>query len=59
VETALQASTTLAFSGRDISSYYRLDDVTVAPVANPEPGTYLLLGTGVLALIRRRRRRSG
>jgi hypothetical protein len=54
-------TSTLVFAGRDVSSYYRLDDVSVnavtAPLVTPEPASLLLIGTGVAALLHRRRRR--
>jgi hypothetical protein len=45
---------TLEFSGREMSSYYRLDDVHVVPVPTPEPATIALIGGGLILILRRR-----
>ena len=50
-------STVLRFEGRELRDYYYLDDVSVTPVSNPEPGTLILVGLGAAALVRARRRR--
>src|SRR5205085_3856085 len=48
---------TLSFSISNEPGFYRLDDVSVTavPTAVPEPASVFLLGTGVAALLRRRR----
>ena len=49
--TATGPTSTIQFAGRDVPAYYYLDDVSVNPVATPEPSTFGLLGAGALALI--------
>lgn len=65
--TATGPSTTLKFSGRDLTNYYYLDDVSVTEVpdvasndviATPEPASLLLVTTGIAALVRRKRARA-
>jgi len=43
---------TISFAFRDDPAYIALDNVSVSPVANtvPEPSSFLLMGSGVLAL---------
>ncbi len=56
-ELATGWTTDLDFAGRNLRDYFYLDDVTVS--TNPEPGSVVLLGSGLLFLISYRRRRSG
>jgi hypothetical protein len=53
VAPATGPTTRLLFEGADSPGFYRLDDVSVTPVA--EPSTLLLIGSGVVAAARRRR----
>jgi hypothetical protein len=57
VSTALDTSSTIVFSGRETFSYFRLDDVSVDLVPNPEPATLVLFGSGIAALLVRARTR--
>jgi PEP-CTERM motif len=58
--SATSASTDLSFSGLNVPGVSYIDDVSVETVgATPEPGTFALLGTGLLScvgLVRRRLR---
>jgi hypothetical protein len=51
--TATSDSTVLEFEGRELRDYYYLDDVSVTaiPVPTPEPGTLLMVGLGVAAMV--------
>ena len=51
--TASGASTPLSFSGSNDNSYFELDAVRVDAV--PEPATIILVGSGLLFVLRRRR----
>jgi hypothetical protein len=65
ITTAIDESTTLKFAGRERTSYYYLDDVSVtlqatAPLAaipTPEPATVILVGAGMAVWARRYRAR--
>jgi hypothetical protein len=53
-------SDTLTFSAQTNPSEWFLDDVTVlGPSATPEPSSFLLFGTGLLSLVRFRRKLFG
>lgn len=62
--TAEESSATILFGGRDVMSYFYLDDVSVTsqsvnlvvPVPVPEPSTLLLVGIGAAAFYRKRQR---
>ncbi|MBS1854120.1 MAG: PEP-CTERM sorting domain-containing protein [Acidobacteria bacterium] len=54
---ATSTSSTLTFSASQNPAFWVLDDVTVSPV--PEPGPVLLMGTGLIGLGARERRRRG
>jgi hypothetical protein len=55
------ASTELKFGFREDTDYFQLDDVSVQPVPAPEigtgPGTVILLGSGLIALLAQGKRR--
>jgi hypothetical protein len=48
-EVATDTTTTISFSGRDVLSFFRLDDVNVTET--PEPWTVVLTGLGFLSLL--------
>jgi len=54
--TGIAGLSTLAFTEIQTPSFWNLDDVSVQPV--PEPGTLLLVGSGITALALRRRRKA-
>jgi hypothetical protein len=56
---ATGSSTTLTFTDENDAGYWDLDSVSVAatPAATPEPSSFLLLGSGILALAGAARRR--
>jgi hypothetical protein len=56
-ETATGTSTILAFAGREVPSWYELDNVSVTATATPEPKSVLLLASllGGLFVFRRLR----
>jgi hypothetical protein len=57
--TATGSSTTLTFTDENDAGFWDLDSVSVAatPAATPEPSSFLLLGSGILALAGAARRR--
>lgn len=56
LELATGSTAQIRFSGRDLQSYYYLDDVAIT--ANPEPTSLVLMGTGTAVLVYSRRRAS-
>jgi PEP-CTERM motif len=48
--TASSSSTTLSFTDENDGGFWDLDSVSVDKIATPEPGSFLLFGTGLLAL---------
>jgi hypothetical protein len=52
IVTAASSSTVLAFAGREVPSWYELDNVVVTPV--PEPRYYAVLGVVLVGLPARR-----
>jgi hypothetical protein len=55
-ETAAGTSTLIAFGGREVPSWYGLDDVSVVQASTvPLPGAVVLLGSGLLPLLGWRR----
>lgn len=54
--TATSSSTVLAFAGREVPSWFDLDDVSVTPlgIATPEPGYFAILGVVFVGLVARR-----
>jgi PEP-CTERM motif len=51
-------SDTLTFSGREVPAWYGVDNVSVTPTV-PEPGTLILMGSGLLGLAGVVRRKIG
>jgi hypothetical protein len=58
-EVATSTTTTLAFAGREVPSWYDLDNVSVTGTsAVPEPGYLAILPAGLVALLFARKRRA-
>jgi len=49
--TAPSALTELQFGFMEDTDYFQLDDVSVLPASMPEPGTLILLASGLMALL--------
>jgi len=58
-DTASGPSTTLQFTAENDTAFFELDSVSVQaqPAATPEPSSFLLLGSGILAMAGAARRR--
>jgi hypothetical protein len=48
-------TTTIRFSGHDLTDYYYLDDVSATAIPAPEPSTLVLVMAGAVTFLRRRR----
>jgi hypothetical protein len=55
--TSGQTELTFGFMASDSQSLWSLDDVSVTPQTTPEPGSILLLGSGILGIAGILRRR--